>query len=164
MVVGQLTRQPLIIMFISAYANVLLWYAECAAQANDLATATTYVNLVRARAADTVGWVHQYLDNTNPSKGFYTDNGHLAANYKIGLYPTFPDQATALSAIYFENKLECSSEGHRFFDLVRWGTAVTELNAYIQHESTFNHIPPNVTYPGGSSNLPVCCQPATIFC
>ena len=25
-------------------------------------------------------------------------------------------------------------EGHRFFDLVRWGTAATELNAYVAHE------------------------------
>lgn len=25
-------------------------------------------------------------------------------------------------------------EGHRFFDLVRWGTAQTELNAYINKE------------------------------
>jgi len=123
------------------YANILLWYAECAAQANDFATATTYVNLVRSRAANTAGWV--------AGTGTYAP---YAANYKIGLYSTFPDQPTALSAIYFENKLECSSEGHRFFDLVRWGTAVTELNAYIQHEAGFNHISPNITYPGGSSN------------
>jgi hypothetical protein len=27
-------------------------------------------------------------------------------------------------------------EGHRFFDLVRWGIADTELNAYIAFQST----------------------------
>ena len=30
--------------------------------------------------------------------------------------------------------LELAMEGHRFFDLVRWGTAATELNAYVAHE------------------------------
>jgi starch-binding outer membrane protein, SusD/RagB family len=107
------------------YADVLLWAAECAAQANDLPTAMGYVNQVRQRAANTAGWV--------AGSGAYAP---YAANYKIGLYASFPDQATALTDIYFERKLELSSEGHRFFDLVRWGIADVELNAYIAHEAT----------------------------
>ena len=62
-----------------------------------------------------------------------------AANYKIGTYPTFPSKDYALKAIYFENKLETSSEGHRFFDVVRWGIADLELNAYVKHETEYNH-------------------------
>jgi hypothetical protein len=32
--------------------------------------------------------------------------------------------------------LELAMEGHRFFDLVRWGIAETEINAYFEKEQT----------------------------
>jgi hypothetical protein len=121
------------------FAQVLLWYAECAAQAGDLVTAVTYVNKVRQRAANTASWV--------AGTGAYAP---YAANYKIGMYTAFADKTDALNSIYFESKLELSSEGHRFFDLVRWGIAQQELTAYIAHESTFNHVSPNITYPTSS--------------
>lgn len=57
-------------------------------------------------------------------------------NYNIGSYTAaFPDQASALEAIYFERKLELALEGHRFFDLVRWGTAEEVLNPFFAFES-----------------------------
>ena len=34
-----------------------------------------------------------------------------------------------------ENRLEFAMEGHRFFDLVRWGIAEKYLNKYIKEES-----------------------------
>jgi len=35
-----------------------------------------------------------------------------------------------------ESRLELALEGHRFFDLVRWGVAATYLNSYLQVEQT----------------------------
>lgn len=103
------------------FADVLLMAAEAEAEVGTLAKATEYINMVRARAANTAGWVKK-ADGTN------------AANYLISLYPTFTSKATAVAAIRFERKLELSGEGHRFFDLVRWGVANTEINAYLAYE------------------------------
>jgi hypothetical protein len=57
-------------------------------------------------------------------------------NYNISEYTaTFSDQEAALEAVYFERKLELALEGHRFFDLVRWGRAEEVLNAFFDYES-----------------------------
>lgn len=114
------------------FADVLLQAAECEAQAGSLATAQQYVNRVRARAANKEGWVYKYTDDANPLGGF---SDVPAANYKVSEYPAgdfaSQGQAYALSAIYYERKIELAMEGHRFFDLVRWGIAEKELNAYF---------------------------------
>ncbi|MCJ8164035.1 RagB/SusD family nutrient uptake outer membrane protein [Pontibacter sp. E15-1] len=100
------------------FADVLLMAAEAEAEVGSLARATELVNRVRARAA-------------NESAFVKLDNGQLAANYKIGQYPTFASQDFALKAIRFERKLELAMEGDRFFDLVRWGIAAPTLNKYL---------------------------------
>ena len=120
------------------FADVILWAAECEVEIGSLSQAETYVNLVRARAADPTGWVHTYIDNNNPTKGF---TNIAAANYKTGLYNgqfSAKGQAYAREAVRFERRLEFGMEGHRFFDLQRYdnGTGYMNdvLNAYIQHE------------------------------
>ena len=117
------------------FADVLLQAAECEAQAGSLTTAQQYVNRVRARAANKAGWVYKYKDDTKPLEGF---SEIPAANYKISEYPAGnfagQGQAYALSAIYYERKIELAMEGHRFFDLVRWGLAEKELNAYFNFQ------------------------------
>lgn len=106
------------------YADVLLMAAEAEIEVGTLAKALEYVNLVRARAANTAHWVK------NP-------DGSNAANYQISLYDSFPDKAFATKAVRQERKLELSGEGNRFFDLVRWGVAANELNAYLSYESQY---------------------------
>ena len=120
------------------FADVLLWAAECEIEVGSLPQAEAYVNRVRARAADPTGWVHTYIDNNDPTKGF---TNTPAANYKVGLYNgqfTANGQAYAREAVRFERRLELGMEGHRFFDLQRYdngtGYMADILNAYIQHE------------------------------
>ncbi len=104
------------------YADVLLWAAEVEAETGDLNKARDYVNRVRSRAADASGWVKK------------TD-GTPAANYKAGEYTiAWTDKSFALKAVRYERILELGMEGHRFFDLVRWGIADTEINGYLQKE------------------------------
>ncbi|WP_276358858.1 RagB/SusD family nutrient uptake outer membrane protein [Daejeonella sp. H1SJ63] len=113
------------------FADVLLMAAEAEVEVGSLDKAKDLVNRVRQRAAAPEGWVKTYVDPAAPEKGFTSTP---AANYKIGLYPAFPDKVYARKAVRFERKLELAMEGSRFFDLVRYGTAAEELNAYIAVE------------------------------
>jgi hypothetical protein len=116
------------------FSDVLLWGAECAADANDLVTARDLVNQVRARAADATGWVYKSSNYDAPTATYVTQTTP-ADNYKIGLYTVaFVDKAAAIKAVRFERRLELAMEGQRFFDLVRWGIAATTVNTFIARE------------------------------
>ncbi|MCE7042596.1 RagB/SusD family nutrient uptake outer membrane protein [Dyadobacter sp. CY312] len=123
-------------ILIIRYADVLLLAAEAEAQAGTLAKAQEYVNMVRARAANPKGWLYKYKNDAKPLEGFSTTP---AANYKVAVYAPGAFAALgkdkALKTIYFERRLELGMEGHRFFDLSRWGISEETLNAYIQYES-----------------------------
>jgi len=108
------------------YADVLLMAAEAEIEApgGSLEQALDYVNQVRRRAANSEHWVKEY------------DSDENAANYVISEYTSFPNADFARDAVRFERKLELGEEGHRFFDLVRWGVAAEELNEYLDYEST----------------------------
>ena len=128
------------------FADVLLMSAEAEVEVGSLSRALELVNLVRARAANPAGWVKTYVDPADPSKGYSTTP---AANYKIGLYTAFATKEYARQAVRFERKLELAMEGHRFFDLVRYGTAAEDLNKYISVEKTRRSYLNNATFTKG---------------
>ena len=105
---------------IMRYADVLLMAAEAEIEAGSLTTALGYINQVRNRAA-------------NPA-GFVMKGGVAEANYSIVPYTAFADKAAAQKAVRMERLLELATEGHRFFDLVRWQIDVPTLNAYLAYE------------------------------
>jgi hypothetical protein len=121
------------------YSDIILWAAECEVEIGSLTAAMADVNMVRERAQKTSGWV--YLNSPyDASKSIYTVQTTPAANYKIGLYTSFPDQTYARKAVRFERKIELAMEGHRFFDLQRWGSAyqAAEINAFFASDKSID--------------------------
>jgi len=106
------------------YAHVLLMLAEAEAELGNLERARELVNQIRRRAANPDGFVK-------------TASGAPAANYRVGTYDSpWTSKEFAINAVRFETRLELAMEGHRFFDLVRWGIAAPTLNAYYAVEGT----------------------------
>jgi hypothetical protein len=137
------------------YADVLLWYAEALIETGDPAGARQYVNMVRTRAANsyTKAVAEQFDANatsgtemTESASPYVLDdkvNGkkleNAAANYRIGLYPAsqFATKDGAMQALRFERKIELALEGHRWYDLARWGIIESELTNYISYEKQY---------------------------
>ena len=106
------------------YDEVLLIQAEAYIELGQQDKALPLINQVRARAAA----------STNRLK---KSDGTFASNYNVQPYPAAGwTQAYARQALQWERRLEFATEGHRFFDLVRWGIAAPTLNQYIAVEKT----------------------------
>jgi hypothetical protein len=88
------------------YADVLLMHAEASNELNDGPTAASYLEKIRNRAS-----------------------GNLGAGRTIVPPIAFVSQAQMRTAIKNERRWEFAMEGYRFYDLVRWGDAITELGA-----------------------------------
>src|SRR4029078_6234001 len=90
------------------YADMLLLLAEAMVETGDLNGARTIVNQIRTRAAQ-------------KARGPGTDAASIAvdinspsitwANYKVGLYPSFPDVAYARNAVRNERRLALAMDG-----------------------------------------------------
>ncbi len=112
------------------YADVLLMLAECEVESGSLERARELVNMIRTRAGACA---------QGPDGGVTTidDAGITWANYRIGTYDDpWTDQAAARKAVRTERRLEMAMEGHRFFDLKRWGVAEQVINEYLEVEKT----------------------------
>ncbi len=110
------------------YADVLLMKAEALIEQNkNLDEARTLINDVRAKAARSVDPSYTPID-CNP----------MVASYAVGEYPaTGWSQEYARRAVRHERRVELAMEGHRWFDLLRWGTVVETVNKYYEFETKF---------------------------
>ena len=108
------------------YADIILLYAESLIEQNkSLDVARQYINMIREKAARSVDPYYSPVD-VNP----------VISTYKVGEYPSAGwTQDYARRAVRMERRLELAMEGHRWFDLCRWGIAVETMNAYYEKES-----------------------------
>lgn len=94
------------------YADVLLMYAEACCELNDPTPAKNALEEVRARARG------------------------AAAILPAFPYGTYTDNVTDLrKAIRHERRVELAMEGHRWFDLCRWGVVKEVMDAYKAGET-----------------------------
>lgn len=125
--------------YIIRYAEVLLWRAEAAVELGDLEEARNLVNQIRERAA-------------NSSYVKTLDGSSNAANYNISTYDTeWTDTQTARDLVRLESRLELAMEGHRFFNLVRWGVAKETIDAYLEVEKTRRTHLTNASFSSGKN-------------
>lgn len=125
------------------FAEVILWAAEIEIEVGSLEQARTYINQIRNRAKNS-----NYV--TLPG-------GAPAANYVIEPYTNpFASQDEARLALRHERLLELGMEGHRFYDLVRWGIAKQYIDNFLAYERPLrpdvytgnnNFAPHRVVYP-----------------
>ena len=117
-VLAHATRSPLNYRLIRL-SDVMLMYAEAAVHQGDTGTATTMLNNVRSR----VGM---------PTYGNY----QVQSDWEM---PSDGDGSDLLRAICHERRVELAMEGHRWFDLCRWGIAYDVMDkdngTYGSHES-----------------------------
>ncbi len=108
------------------YADLLLMYAEACVETSDFATAKSLLNEVRQRAINTTA-----------------HDGSVAT---ISLYPygdyTEGSADNMREAVRYERRVELAMEGHRWFDLCRWGVVKEVMTAYeaTEPESVRAHI------------------------
>ena len=107
------------------FSEILLWKAEALIELNRQAEALPLINQIRTRSANSTGRLKW-------------DNGTPYCTYKCGTYIDGVNctwtKDFARKALVWENRLETGLEGHRFFDLVRWGIAADYINKYYESE------------------------------
>ncbi|WP_126245690.1 RagB/SusD family nutrient uptake outer membrane protein [Chitinophaga rhizosphaerae] len=121
-------------------ADVYLMAAEIYVEKNNLAAALALVNKVRARAANLPG---------------RTVGGTPAAAYNVKPYLVFTSQDMARNAVRFERRLELALEGHRFYDLVRWGIAKQTIESYSGFEGNILSAFENITFDAKDETFPI---------
>ncbi len=112
------------------YSDVLLMLAEAEVELGNLERARELTNMVRGRAAGCA----QGADGFRAGIG--ADEGAAYSNNRVGTYEdAWTDANAARDAVRYERRIELALEGHRFFDLRRWGIAEQVMNKYIEEET-----------------------------
>ena len=115
---------------------IKLWLAEAYVEAGDLEKARAQINDIRKRAGRAGTFVTGATQGA--TRGDYTATTEPAANYKVEPYTTpWTNKSDARTAVRYESRLETAMEGHRFFDLQRWGVMSQVLNAYLASEGRY---------------------------
>ena len=115
---------------------IKLWLAEAYVAAGRLEDARAQINDIRERAGRAGTFVTGATQGA--TRGDYTATADDAANYKVGLYTApWTSASVAQTAVRYESRLETAMEGHRFFDLQRWGEMSQVLNAYLASEGRY---------------------------
>lgn len=99
------------------YADVLLMYAEACCETGDLPSAKTALKEVRDRAGLSQ-FPFPYTAVIQGQTVTYNDN-----------------QEDLRKAIRHERRVELAMEGHRWFDLTRWGIAKETMDTYMAGET-----------------------------
>ena len=176
-------------------SHILLWRAEIHIENNELAQGMALINQIRNRSKNGPV-VRGVVSATTFAEGGFRDasgadliagattlaefvtalgnapNNAPSANYVIEPYPAghaaFSDQKVAREAYKREMRLEFATEGHRYFDLRRWGMRgdesligdgrpydVSVLNNYVADEATFRSFMAGSVYNEGKRFWPI---------
>ncbi|MEL6274906.1 MAG: RagB/SusD family nutrient uptake outer membrane protein [Bacteroidota bacterium] len=115
------------------YADVLLMLAEIDVDNGRLDAAQDKVNMIRMRAANCAqgdGATPVPLDDPSTAHATYS-----VSPYPAGAFASM-GAADAMEAVRLERRLELALEGHRWFDLRRYGTdyAINTMTTYFERE------------------------------
>ena len=109
--------------YVLRYTDVMLMRAEALIESGNFnGEALQIINDIRNRAKK---------DISSSSLISYAKN-----QCEISLYGSFATKDDARKALRWERRVELAMEGHRFFDLRRWGLLSTTLNKYFETEKT----------------------------
>ena len=109
--------------YVLRYTDVMLMRAEALIEKGDFnGEALQIINDIRSRAK---------RDISETSLIKYAKN-----QCDIALYGNFASKDDARKALRWERRVELAMEGHRFFDLRRWGLLSSTLNKYFETEVT----------------------------
>jgi starch-binding outer membrane protein, SusD/RagB family len=112
------------------YADVLLMAAECEVEIGDLNKARDYVNQIRKRAGNSAQGAGKNLKVAIDAPEIKW------AKYKVSTYDAaWTNKDAARDAVRLERRLELALEGHRLYDLQRWGNLVDVVKSYQARES-----------------------------
>ena len=109
--------------YVLRYTDVMLMRAEALIESGDYnGEALQIINDIRSRAK-------KDISGTSLIK-------YAKDQCEISLYGNFASKDDARKALRWERRVELAMEGHRFFDLRRWGLLSTTLNKYFETERT----------------------------